>query len=183
MIERPPEPGTPVAAAIGVLPLLLVLAACAAPLKPAAFETTIPAFDPVTFWTGHATSWGVIENRGGGPTAIVTTDCNGTPDGAGGLHMIQTVTTDGKITHRDWHMRRLDPTHFSATANDMDGEAHGIASGRTFRWTWVWDRPAGLSVTMQQWMYLADDGTLMNRTIVTKLGVRLAEVSEQFVRR
>ena len=35
---------------------------------------------------------------------------------------------------------------------------------------------------MRQWMYLAGDGTLMNRT-VTKLGLTLAEVSERFVRR
>ena len=35
---------------------------------------------------------------------------------------------------------------------------------------------------MEQWMYLSDNGTLMVRTIVTKLGVRLAEISEQFER-
>jgi hypothetical protein len=31
-------------------------------------------------------------------------------------------------------------------------------------------------------MYLADNGTLLVRTIITKLGIRLAEISEQFVR-
>jgi hypothetical protein len=35
---------------------------------------------------------------------------------------------------------------------------------------------------MDQWMYLADNGTLLNRTIMTKLGIRLGEISEQFVR-
>ena len=94
------------------------------PLKPTAFANTAPAFDPVTFWTGHTSSWGVIENRDGAPTAIVTTTTDATPEGPNGL----------------------------------------------------------LNVSMEQWMYLADNGTLLNRTIITKLGVRLAEISEQFVR-
>jgi hypothetical protein len=38
------------------------------------------------------------------------------------------------------------------------------------------------NVTMSQWMYLMPDGTMMNRTVVSKLGITAAEVSEQFSR-
>jgi hypothetical protein len=155
-------------------------------LRPGAFADTAPAFDPITFWTGRTASWGVMENRGGAPTAIVVTTTDGTADGADRLHMIQYVVIGGKQTVRDWHIRRLGDGRFEATANDMVGAATGLASGRTFHWTWVLATKPGdalRDVAMEQWMYLADDGTLMNRTIITKLGVRLAEVSEQFVRR
>jgi hypothetical protein len=163
-----------------------LVAGCAAPLRPEAFATTAPAFDPVTFWTGRTSSWGVVENRDGAPTAIVTTATDATAEGADGLHMVQHVMTGGKDTVRDWHMRRLGDGKFAATANDMVGTAKGVASGRTFHWTWTLATEPGndlLNVSMEQWMYLADNGTLMNRTIITKLGVRLAEISEQFVRR
>jgi hypothetical protein len=164
---------------------LLVFAGCASSLGPGAFASTTPAFDPVAFWTGHTSSWGVIENRSGEPTAIITTTTDGTPEGAGGLHMVQHVVHDGQDTVRDWHIRRLGPGQFEATANDLVGAARGSTSGRTLHWTWRLATHPGnglYNVTMDQWMYLADDGTLMNRTIITKLGVRLAEVSEQFVR-
>jgi len=38
------------------------------------------------------------------------------------------------------------------------------------------------NVTMDQWWYLMDDGSLLNRTTIRKLGVILAEVTEHFVR-
>lgn len=158
---------------------------CAAPLPPKAFSNTAPAFDPVTFWSGRTASWGVIENLYGAPTAIITTTTEATPEGEGGLHMIQHLVSSGKDTVRDWHLRRLGHGQFEAKANDMVGTARGSSSGRTFHWTWTLATKPGnclLNVSMDQWMYLADNGTLMNRTIITKLGVRLAEVSEQFVR-
>jgi hypothetical protein len=165
---------------------VLLFNGCAAPLRSEAFANTAPAFDPITFWTGRTASWGVIENRDGAPTAIVTTTTEGTAEGADGLHMIQHVMIDGKDTARDWHIRRLGDGQFVATANDMVGAARGQASGRTFHWNWTLATKPGdavRNVEMEQWMYLADNGTLMNRTIITKLGVRLAEVSEQFARR
>jgi Protein of unknown function (DUF3833) len=165
--------------------ILFLFLGCASPLRPQAFANTSPAFDPVTFWTPPTSSWGVIENRDGAPTAIVTTSTTSTPEGPDGLHMIQHVMSDGKDSVRDWHMRRLGNGKFEATANDVVGIAKGTTSGRTLHWTWVLATKPGNSffnVTMEQWMYLADNGTLMNRTIITKLGLRLAEISEQFVR-
>ncbi len=164
----------------------VLVAGCAAPLRPAAFADTAPAFDPVTFWTGRSASWGVIENRDGAPTAIITTRTEGTAEGTGGLHMVQHVVTGGKDSVRDWHVRRLGNHQFEATANDVVGTARGVPSGRTLHWTWTLATKPGnclFNVRMEQWMYLADNGTLLNRTIVTKFGVRLAEISEQFVRR
>jgi hypothetical protein len=114
----------------------------------------------------------------------VITDCIGTPNPDGSLHMAQTLTLgDGTVTHRDWHLWRTAPGHFSATANDMVGEAHGVASGRVFHWTWVLALSPGnplKNVVMDQWMYLYAGGTMMNRTTIRKLGFVVAEVSEQF---
>ena len=177
-------PGRRLRRAIGLCGALL-MAGCAAPLGPAAFAATTPAFDPVAFWAGHTSSWGVIENRDGAPTAIITTTTDATPEGTDGLHMVQRVVHDGETTVRDWHFRRLGKGQFEATANDLVGTARGSTSGRTLHWTWTLaTRPGNwlYNVTMDQWMYLADDRTLMNRTVITKFGVRLAEVSEQFVR-
>lgn len=144
-----------------------------------------PAFDPVRFFTGHVTSWGVMENPFGAPTHIVTTDCAGQAEGSDGLRMTQTlhIGTDPAQT-RTWHMRRTSPGRFEATANDMVGTATGEASGRAFHWRWTLALQPGnalKNVTMEQWWYLQDDGSMLNRTIITKAGVVAAEVSEHFV--
>ncbi len=167
------------------LGLALSAAGCSSALPPAAFAGTTPAFDPVTFWAGRTASWGVIEDRDGAPTAIITTTTAATPEGPDGLHMVQHVVHDGQDTARDWHFRRLGGGRFEATANDLVGVARGATSGRTLHWTWTLATRPGhplYDVTMDQWMYLAESGTLLNRTIITKFGIRLAEVSEQFVR-
>jgi hypothetical protein len=169
-----------------VLGAVLAVAGCSKPTKIDAFKATIPPFDPVVFWTGHTHSWGVVETPGGAPSEIVQTDCIGEPEGADGLNMRQTLTeADGSVTHRDWHLRRTAPGRFEATANDMAGTAQGEAEGRAFHWTWVWQMSPRIpfeSVTMSQWMYLMPDGTMMNRTVISKFGVTVAEVSEQFSR-
>ncbi len=164
----------------------LLVAACSESLPIEKFAGSGPSFDPVTFWTGHTHSWGVLENRFGAPTQIVTTDCVGTAEGADGLHMVQHLDVgDGTPQTRDWHMRRLGGGTFAATANDIVGTAQGQADGRAFHWSWVLQTKPGDSlydVTMDQWMYLMDDVGMVNRTTIRKLGVILAEVTEQFSR-
>jgi hypothetical protein len=162
----------------------LALSACDKPLPVDHFAGTTPAFDAVAFWTGHHRSWGVLENRGGQPTDTVVTDCLGTIQPDGSLHMVQSLTLgDGTMQHRDWHLWRTGPGAFSATSNDMVGEAHGTASGRVFHWTWVLALSPGnplTNVTFEQWMYLEEGGAMLNHTTIRKLGVTVAQVSEEF---
>ena len=175
------------ASMIRLLPLLLpLLAGCSDPMPVAGFAGTAPSLDPVRFFTGHVRSFGVLEDRSGQPTSIVTTDCIGAPEGEDGIHMVQTlrVGQDPPQT-RDWHMRRTAPGRFAATANDVVGTAEGEASGRAFHWQWTLALSPGnalKNVTMDQWWYLLDDGSLLNRTTVRKLGVIAAEVTEHFAR-
>ncbi len=163
--------------------LTLPLLGCSDPLTVAALPG--PAFDPITFFTGHVTSWGVLEDRGGQPTSVVTTDCTGTTGPDGTLRMTQRllVGTDPPVT-RSWTMRRTAPGHFEATANDMVGTAEGEAAGRAFHWRWTLALSPGnplKNVTMDQWWYLQADGSMLNRTTIHKLGVIAAEVTEHFV--
>lgn len=160
------------------------LAGCSDPLPVASFRGP-PDFDPVRFFAGPIQSWGVLENRSGAPTDIVTTDGVGEPEGPNGLHFKQNVHVGAEpVVVRDWHMRRVAAGRFEAEANDMVGTAQGEASGRGFHWTWTLALHPGnplTNVTMDQWWYLQSDGSMLNRTIITKLGVVAAEVTEHFV--
>lgn len=168
-----------------LLALLLAttLLGCGGAMPVDGFHATTPAIDPIRFFTGHVRSWGVLEDRSGQPTDIVTTDCVGESTGDT-LHMVQRLTIGQDApTTRDWQMRRAGPNRYEATANDMVGTATGEASGRAFHWTWTLALSPGndlKNLSMDQWWYLLDDGTMLNRTTVRKLGVILIEVSEHF---
>ncbi len=168
-----------------LLALLLAttLLGCGGAMPVDGFHATTPAIDPIRFFTGHVRSWGVLEDRSGQPTDIVTTDCVGESTGDT-LHMVQRLTIGQDApTTRDWQMRRAGPNRYEATANDMVGTATGEASGRAFHWIWTLALSPGndlKNLSMDQWWYLLDDGTMLNRTTVRKLGVILIEVSEHF---
>jgi len=166
-----------------VLLMAIGLLGCGKTMPVGGFRATAPTIDPIRFFTGHVVSWGVLENRSGQPTDVVTTDCIGESDGDT-LRMTQrlTIGQDAPVT-RTWQMRRAGPGRYEATANDMVGTATGEASGRAFHWSWTLATSPGNSlknVEMDQWWYLLDDGSMLNRTTVRKLGVILIEVSEHF---
>ena len=169
------------------LPLfvVLLLAACNDPLPLSRFANAGPQLDPIRFFTGHVHSWGVLEDRRGQPTSIVTTDCNGEAEGADALHMVQHLRVDDDPeTTRDWHVHRTAPGRYEATANDVVGTAVGEAAGPAFHWRWTLALSPGnalKNVDMDQWWYLQADGSLINRTTVRKLGFIAAELTEHFV--
>jgi hypothetical protein len=175
----------------GVRFILLSLAVAATLAAGCARESSMPvstssspAFDPVAFFDGQTRSWGVIESRFGVPTERIVTDGHGQREGTERLRMVQHLSfQDGTTQERDWTLWRSGPDQFKATANDMVGTAEGEAHGRVFHWQWCLARSPGnplMNVTMQQWMYRMEDGSVTIRTTVTKLGFIVAEVTEQF---
>jgi hypothetical protein len=154
--------------------------------KPSASAGSGPAFDPIAFFDGHTHSWGVIESRSGAPAERIVTDSHGEKDGTDRLRMVQHLSfQDGTAQQRDWTLWRNGPDRFEATANDMVGTAKGETDGRIFHWQWVLARSPGnilMNVTMNQWMYRMDDGSVLIRTTISKLGFIVAEVTEQFTR-
>jgi hypothetical protein len=163
---------------------LVVLTGCTHRQPLHQFAGLTPVFDPMRFWMGHTHSWGVIENRDGSPSEIVTTDCIGTEDGPNALRLHQQLNfSTGKTMIRDWRLVRDAAGHYVATANDMRGAAVGESAGPAFQWSFMLATKPGnrlFDVRFTQHMYAMPDGTLVNRTIVTKFGIVLAEVTEQF---
>lgn len=142
--------------------------------------------DPVNYFTGHASSNGFMENRRGNPTQIVTTQTTGRLVN-GTLQIEQDLQfSAGKKQHRSWQLRRLDAHRFQGSANDIVGQVIGEAVGNVFHWEFTIELTAGnpLSrVRMSQWMTLQPDGrTLLNHSTITKFGIVVAQVTENFYR-
>lgn len=153
-------------------------------MKPAAFEKSDVTLEPVSFFGGHTRSSGVVENRGGKPTARITTQTSGTLKDSL-LNIEQDLFTEGgKKNHRSWKLQLVDQNHVDATANDIDGTAHGLLYGNAFSWTFrlkLANRKFIKHARMSQHMYLMPDGkTLIIRSVIRKFSLVVAQITEQF---
>lgn len=186
----PPRPRLHCAAFVVRLAVLLLAVGSAtgcASLQPKAFAGASPSFDPVAWFTGPTRSWGVIENRAGEPKSRFHTLLVGRPDGNGdGIVLTQDFTFDsGRQQQRIWHLKRTGAHRYQATAADVIGPAVGEAFGNAFHWSYTLQLKPGnpLSrVHVNDWMYLTSDDTLINRVVMSRLGVTLVQTTEYFHR-
>jgi hypothetical protein len=92
---------------------------------------------------------------------------------------------DGRMQQRVWRIHRVDEHRYEAVAPDVIGPAPGYAFGNTFHWIYTLQlRPGFMSrVRMEHWMYLLGDGeTMLNRVVIRKFGVIVAQTTEYFQR-
>jgi hypothetical protein len=101
-------------------------------------------------------------------------------DGNTGILTEHFVYSDGRKDERVWTIRFTDAHHFTATAHDVEGEAIGSQNGNTVNMQYVLyaTRATGdtIDLTMDDWMYLLDAKTLINRTQMRKFGVKVGEL-------
>jgi hypothetical protein len=155
-------------------------------LAPESFAGGAPRFEPEKYFEGPTRSWGVMESRSGKPKSRFETEMMGRREGSD-LVITQDFTfEDGRKQQRVWRLRRIDDHRYEATANDVVGVSVGQAFGNTFHWEYTLAvRPGNplANVHLEHWMYLAADGdTMINRVLIRKLGVTLAETTEHFHR-
>lgn len=157
-------------------------------LKPESFAGGEPRFEPDKYFEGATRSWGVTESRSGRPRSRFRTEMMGRREGnAGDLVITQDFHfEDGRTQQRVWHIRRAGEHRYEARANDVVGVGIGYAFGNTFHWEYTLAlRPGNplANVHMEHWMYLQADGeTMINRVLIRKLGVIVAETTEHFHR-
>jgi hypothetical protein len=171
-----------------LLALCFVITGCHT-LKPESFAGAEPRFDPDKYFEGPTRSWGVTESRSGRPKSRFRTEMMGRREGGdkGDLVITQDFHfEDGRTQQRVWHIHRAGDHRYEASASDVIGPAVGYAYGNTFHWEYTLAlRPGNklANVHMEHWMYLQADGeTMINRVLIRKFGVIVAETTEHFHR-
>lgn len=86
---------------------------------------------------------------------------------------------DGSTQDREWTIRMTREDKFRLTAPDVEGEGRGVASGMAVQMTYRIRLPqdaGGHVLDTVDWMYLAPNGSIMNRSQFRKFGFRVAEL-------
>ena len=171
--------------AAAVATLAATLAACSAP-RPEQYAGAQPRLDIQAYFNGTLDAHGMFQDRSGAVVKrfVVVMRCQWQGD-TGTLDEDFTYS-DGSKQKRVWTLTKTGAGTFTATAPDVVGVAHGVASGNALRWKYVLAQPVGdkvYNVDMEDWMFLIDDKVMLNRTAMSKFGVNLGSVTLSFSKR
>lgn len=168
-----------------LLSALLSLGACAAP-DVSHYANDRPALDLPHYFVGTTDAWGMFQKRSGEVVKRFHVVIEGRQD-AGTLVLDEHFDyADGTKQRRVWTLRPQANGHWQGTADDVIGTAEGAVAGNTLHWKYRLRLPVGdktYDVGFDDWMYLVDEQTMVNRARMSKFGFTLGEVTLLFRKR
>lgn len=160
-------------------------AGCAAPM-PADYADQRPLLDLKQYFDGEVTAHGIFTDRSGRVVRRFTVAMHCQWTGADGVLDERFTYSDGRTERRVWRLKQLPGGRYTGTADDVVGTAEGVAAGNAFQWQYTLRLPVDdkvYDVQFDDWMYLIDDRTMLNKARMSKFGVRLGDVTLAFTKR
>ena len=159
--------------------LMTFLNGCATP-SVEAYKKTTPPLKLKTYFTGSIKAWGLIQNRSGVVTRRFDVTMNGSWEGDVGTLEEQFQYYDGETQKRVWTITKTADNRYVGKAADILDQATGELEGSAMRWAYQMDLPVGdttYRITFDDWMFLMNDGVLINRSYLKKFGITVAELT------
>jgi hypothetical protein len=164
--------------------MVLLLSACAI-VTPQDYAKETPKLDLATYFNGKVDGWGMVQDRSGKVLRRMYVELDCKWNGNDGILDESFQWSDGKTEKRVWKIRK-DGDRYIGTAGDVVGEAKGEAAGNALRWNYVLALTVNDStykMDMDDWMWMVDEKTMANRTTMSKLGLKVVEISIFFRKR
>lgn len=146
---------------------------------PADYASTGPAFSLQKHLNGEILSEGLIYGPNGKMSNSFVARMVGEWNGNTGTLTEEFTYSNGKQMIRKWYLTMGTGNTFTATADDIVGEGRGVISGATVKLTYRIILPedaGGHTLDVTDWMYLTENGAIMNRSEMRKFGLKVAEL-------
>ena len=147
--------------------------------RPQDYANTGPAFLLKEHLSGPILSEGLIYGPTGKMTNSFVAQMNGEWNGDTGTLSENFRYSNGKEQKRKWYLKIETNNTFTATADDIVGEAKGTISGSTIQLKYKIVLPedaGGYTLNATDWMYLTEDGAIMNKSEMRMFGIKVAEL-------
>jgi len=170
---------------MAVLACIAGLAGCSS-VTPMAYKGETPELDLARYFNGTIDGWGMVQDRSGKVLRRFYVKIDASWQGNVGTLDESFDWSDGRKEKRVWTITKTDANTYSGTAGDVVGTASGVASGNALQWNYVLKLPAdqgGWEVNLDDWMFLVDAETMLNRTEIRKFGIRFGEITIAFRKR
>jgi hypothetical protein len=140
-------------------------------------------FDLLSWLEGRTLAEGVFEDRGGRVRRRFTVELNGTAE-ANALRLNERFIFDnGERQERTWVLTRGPDRSFIGRAEDSVSEAHGrFDEGVAYLSSRLWLKVGKRKIAMHfdDAFYPAGAGLVLNRSTMSKWGIRLGQILIQF---
>lgn len=144
-----------------------------------------PRLDLEKFFAAPVEAWGIFQKRSGEVAKRFHVQIASHREGERLILDERFLYSDGTRQRRVWTLTPDGAGQWRGRADDVVGEARGEVAGNALRWRYRMKLPVDGStyeVDFDDWMYLMDADTLVNRSSMSKFGVELGQVSLFFRR-
>ncbi len=159
--------------------VLIMLSSCAAN-NIDYYKDTTPSADIKEYFNGPIKAWGIVQDWRGRVVRRFDIDLVGEWNGDVGTLTEHFDYYDGEKQQRVWTIRKMPDGTFEGTASDIIDKATGKAEGSAVRWNYVMDLPVKdttYHIRFDDWMWLMNDGVLINRSYLKKFGITVSELT------
>ncbi|MEL6914905.1 MAG: DUF3833 domain-containing protein [Pseudomonadota bacterium] len=147
--------------------------------KPQDYATKGPQFDIRQHLQGPILCEGVIYGPTGRVTSRFVADFDAHWEGNTGV-MKETFRYDsGEVQDREWRLTLGNDGSIKADADDLVGQGSGRQEGNAVQLNYnirLPEKSGGHVLSTTDWMYLVENGTIMNRSQFRKFGIKVAEL-------
>ncbi len=164
---------------IATIALALCLAGCAG-VSADAYRQESPKLDLVEYFNGTLDGWGMFQDRSGEVVKRFHVVIEASWQGNTGTLDERFAWADGTTSRRVWTLVKDGEGRYNGRADDVIGTASGEAAGNALRWRYVLALPVDgrvINVDFDDWMFLMDGQIMLNRSVMSKWGFRLGEVT------
>lgn len=147
--------------------------------RPAHFAGQSPAFDPRRHLSGPLLCEGMITGPFGRVTSRFVARMDGVWDGNRGTLTENFRYDSGEEQHREWRLTLGNDGTLRAEADDVVGTGQGRIAGPAVQLLYALRLPksaGGHVLKVTDWMILAENGTILNRSQFTKFGIPVAQL-------
>ncbi len=147
--------------------------------KPDDYVEGQPQFDLRTHLNGPVICEGVIYGPLGRVSSRFEADFDVQWSGNSGVMKEHFRYDDGSTQDREWHLTLGNDGSIKAEASDVVGMGRGTQTGSAVQLLYKFKLPeesGGHVLDAVDWMYLAPNGTIVNRSQFRKFGIQVAEL-------
>jgi hypothetical protein len=147
--------------------------------KPGDYAAEQPMIDIRQHLSGPILCEGVIYGPTGRVTSRFVAQMQGRWEGNRGILDEHFRYAGGNLQDRQWRLQLSNDGSIRAEADDLVGIGTGHQAGSAVRLEYrirLPDHAGGWSLDVTDWMYLTENGTVMNRSQFRKFGIKVAEL-------
>jgi hypothetical protein len=160
--------------------LLTFISGCSAGGSLDHYADMKPALKLEDYFNGPIKAWGIVQDRSGNITRRFSIDLVGSWDGDIGTLEEDFKYYDGETQRRVWTITKTADQSYEGRASDIIGKATGSVNGNAVQWAYQMNIDVGdnsFKITFDDWMFLMEDGVMINRSYLKKFGITVAELT------